>query len=159
MFRKMIVLSAVVAVAAALFGPALAAGESPEEKAIKARQGFMKLNNWSSGPIWGLLKGTSKYDEATAKKTGAALKALSGYPFADLFLPGTSKSDQPGKTRALKKIWGDMDGFGKALSNWQAAAAGLDAAAGQGEAAFMAAAAKYGETCGGCHKPYRAKDF
>ena len=152
-------LSALVAFFAAAIGSVYAGGhETPEETAIKARQGYMKLVGWSSGPIWGMLKGEVEYSADKAKQIAAELKALSQYPVAPFFVKGTSKSEQSGKTRALGKIWEDMDGFAKALGDWAAAAQALEGAASD-KGAFMAAAGKYGSTCDGCHKPYRAKDF
>ncbi len=41
-----------------------------------------------------------------------------------------------------------MAGFGKAYTDWQAAVAALGNEVGN-----------LGKTCGGCHKPYRAKEF
>ena len=159
MSRKFILLSALAAFFAAAIGTVYAGGhETPEEAAIKARQGYMKLVGWSSGPIWPLLKGEAEYNADTAKQTAAQLGALAQYQIGQFFVKGTSKSEQAGKTRALAKIWEDMAGFEKAMVNWQNAAKALEAAAGDKDA-FMAAAGKYGETCGGCHKPYRAKDF
>lgn len=159
MSKKMIFVSAVVALLTATFGSVFAADQTPEEKAIDARQGYMKLVGWSSGPIWGLLKGEMEYSDEKAKQIAAELGALAKYPVGQFFIKGTSKSEQPGKTRSLMKIWEDMAGYEKALNNWASAALALEAAAANGKDAFMAAAGKYGDTCGGCHKPYRAKEF
>ena len=61
-------------------------------------------------------------------------------------------------SRALPDIWGDAAGFGDALSAFQSAAEGLAEAARSGDmAAVDEAAAGLGRTCGGCHRPYRAR--
>ena len=61
-------------------------------------------------------------------------------------------------SRALPDIWEDAAGFGEALSAFQAAAGGLaEAARGGDMAAVDEAAAGLGRTCGGCHRPYRAR--
>ncbi len=61
-------------------------------------------------------------------------------------------------SRALPDIWEDAAGFGEALSALQGAAAGLAEAARSGDmAAVDEAAAGLGRTCGGCHRPYRAR--
>ncbi len=160
MSKKMILMSAVVAFLVAAVGSVFAAGhETPESKAVEARQGYMKLVGASSGPIWGLLKGETEYSDDLAKKIASELGALARYPVGQFFIKGTSKSEMAGKTRALMKIWEDMGGFEKALGDWASAATALEAAAAGGKDAFMAAAGKYGDTCGGCHKPYRAKDL
>ena len=61
-------------------------------------------------------------------------------------------------SRALPDIWEDAAGFGDALSAFQSAAEGLAEAARSGDmAAVDEAAAGLGRTCGGCHRPYRAR--
>ena len=61
-------------------------------------------------------------------------------------------------SRALPDIWEDAAGFGEALSALQAAADGLAEAARAGDmAAVGEAAAGLGRTCGGCHRPFRAR--
>lgn len=61
-------------------------------------------------------------------------------------------------SRALPDIWEDAAGFGEALSAFQSAADGLADAARAGDMATVdEAAASLGRTCGGCHRPYRAR--
>ena len=61
-------------------------------------------------------------------------------------------------SRALPEIWSDAAGFGEALSAFQSAADALAEAAGAGDMAAVGdAAAALGRTCGGCHRPYRAR--
>ena len=73
---------------------------------------------------------------------------------ADIFPEG---SDGEG-SRALPEIWADAAGFGEALSAFQTAADGLAEAARAGDMAAVGdAAAGLGRTCGGCHRPFRAR--
>lgn len=73
---------------------------------------------------------------------------------SDIFPEG---SDGDG-SRALPDIWNDAAGFGEALSAFQSAADALAQAAQGGDMAAVGdAAAGLGRTCGGCHRPYRAR--
>jgi cytochrome c556 len=76
-----------------------------------------------------------------------------------LFLPGTSKADRPGKTVAKAEIWQDRARFETAFDDMQAAVAALGDVAGDGQPALAAAVGNLGKACGGCHKPFRAKEF
>lgn len=61
-------------------------------------------------------------------------------------------------SRALPDIWEDAAGFGEALSAFQSAADALAEAARAGDMAAVGdAAAGLGRTCGGCHRPFRAR--
>ena len=157
--RNLKILSAVALTSAVLLAPTIAATQDNESKAIATRQGYMKLVLWEAGPLFGMAKGNMAYDAAAAMAHAAKLKTISQYPVGGLFLPGTSKVDRPGKTRALPKIWEDMKGFDKAFTDWQKAVAALGDQVGKGQPALAAAVGELGKSCGNCHKPYRAKEF
>jgi cytochrome c556 len=127
--------------------------------AIATRQGFMKLVVWEAGPLFGMAKGDIAYDAEAARTHAANLKALYQYPYTGLFLPGTSKADRPGKTVAKAEIWQDWARFETAFDDMQAAVAALGDVAGDGQPALAAAVGNLGKACGGCHKPFRAKEF
>ena len=159
MSRSMKLLGAVVALIAVVFVPTVAMTGGHAGKIIDARRGYMKLVGWESGPLFGMAKGEVEYNAEVATTNAANLKHLTQYTIAALFIPGTSNEEEKGKTRALKKIWDDPDGFKKALDDWIAAVDALQAAAGNGKDALAAAVGGLGKSCGGCHKPYRAEDF
>ena len=147
---------------AVFFVPTIAmAQDKPdtEAKAIAIRQGYMKLVVWEAGPLFGMAKGKVSYDADAAKTHAANLKIISQYPVAGLFMSGTSNADRPGKTRAQPKIWEDMNEFAKAFTDFQGAVAALGNEVGNGQPALAAAVGALGKTCGGCHKPFRAKEF
>ena len=155
-------LTGIIALSSALFlTPTLAMAQDDDAaaKSIAARQGFMKVVLWDAGPLFGMAKGEVAYDAAKAQANAANLKALTDYAYSGLFLEGSSKDDRPGKTRALAKIWSDMGGFEKAYDDFRTAVAALADQAGNGQAALAAAVGEMGKSCGGCHKPYRAKEF
>ena len=155
--RNLGVLGALAFCFAVSLVPTAAMSQDAGEKAIATRQGYMKLVLWEAGPLFGMAKGEMAYDAGAAKAHAANLKTISEYPVGGLFLSGTSTADRPGKTRALPKIWEDMNGFGKALTDWQAAVATLGGEVGKGQPALAAAVGELGKSCGGCHKPYREK--
>lgn len=129
------------------------------EGAIWARQGFMNLVQWEAGPLFGMAKGDIAYDAGAAQQHAARLKLLYEYPYTDLFLPGTSKADRPGKTRALPKIWEDRDQFEQFFREVRARVDALVEQAGNGQQALTAAVSAMGKACGNCHNSFRAKEY
>ena len=162
MSRNRKILSAVAVCSAVLLGSMIAVTQSQadtEDKAIATRQGYMKLVVWEAGPLFGMAKGEIAYDAEAATTHAANLKAISQYPVTGLFLAGTSKADRPGKTRAKADIWQDRAKVEAAFDDWRAAVAALAEVAGDGQPALAAAVGDLGKSCGGCHKPFRHKDF
>jgi cytochrome c556 len=158
-FRNLKKLSAIALCSAVLFVPTVAmTQDNADAKAIATRQGYMKLVVWEAGPLFGMAKGDMAYDAEAAKTHAANLKIISQYPVGGLFWPDTSSENYPGKTRALPKIWEDQAGFSKALTEWQAAVETVNSEAGNGQPALAAAIGELGKSCGGCHKPFRAKE-
>ena len=160
-FSKNLATLSAIAICSAIFlvptASILQAKPDKEDKAIATRQGYMKLVVWEAGPLFGMAKGKMDYNADKAKVHAANLKALAQYPVEGLFISGTSNTDRPGKTRTLPAAWKDSAGFKKAFSDWRAAIDGLVAAAGNGKAALGPAVGALGKSCGGCHKPFRAK--
>ena len=162
MSRNRKILSIVAVCSAVLLGPtnAVTLGQpDPGAKAIETRQGYMKLVVWEAGPLFDMAKGEIAYDADAASAHAANLKAISQYPYTGLFIDGTSKADRPGKTRAMADIWQDQARFETAFNDWQAAVAALADAVGGGQPALAAAVSGLGKSCGGCHKPFKAKEF
>ena len=155
-------LSVVALCSAVLLAPTIAVTKDKPDagaRAITARQGLMQVVSWEAGPLFGMAKGEMAYDAEAATASAANLNALSQYTFPGLFLPGTSKADRPGKTRALADIWAEPGKFEKAFGDFRAAIAVVANEAGNGQEALTAAVGSLGKSCGGCHKPFRAKDF
>ena len=129
------------------------------EDAVNARRGYFRIVLFNFGPLAGMAKGEVDYDAKKAAHLAEHLAQIAEYPVGEFFVEGTSNEDMAGKTRAMKKIWADPDGFGKAYEALKAATATLADAAGKGKSELTAAVGDVGKACGGCHKPYRAKDF
>lgn len=79
---------------------------------------------------------------------------------ATLFPAGSDQPQgkDPGQTMAKPEIWQDPDDFAAKIKAFQEEAAMFNTAVAGGDmAAIKAEFEKLGETCGGCHKTYRAK--
>ncbi len=161
MSRNRNILSVVAVCSMVLLGPTIAVTQDqpdPGAKAIATRQGYMKLVVWEAGPLFGMAKGDIAYDAEAASTHAANLKAISQYPVTGLFLPGTSQADRPGKSCALAEIWEDTAKLEQAFEDFGTAIAALADVASDGQPALAAAVGGMGKACGGCHKPFRAKD-
>jgi len=98
-----------------------------------------------------LVRGTFDAGEA---QTRAGVIAEVAERMPDLF-----ENRNPGENnnRAKPEIWDDWDGFSARIDQFRAASAELVAAAESGEAAAVGAALNgVGQSCSGCHRPYRA---
>jgi len=158
--RPFQVLSVLTICSAIFLVPIIALSQSTpdkEDKAIAARQGYMKLVGWESEPLFGMAKGDIEYDADMAKTNAANLKALAQYSMGQFFLPGTSSVDRP-KSRTLPAAWTDRPTMGKAHRQWITAIDGVVDAAGKGQSELATAVGELGKSCGVCHKPFRADD-
>ena len=140
----------VVAMSAGI-GSASADGHS--ENVIKYRQAVMSAIGGHTGAIAAVVKGEVEF---TGHVQGHAdsLAAMAG-TIVDMFPEGTESGAE---TRAKAEIWQDWDEFVEAAQAMEAATATLaEAAAGGDMAAIGAAFGDVGKSCGGCHRPFRAR--
>ncbi len=144
---------AAVALTVSVSGFAVAQGVSlkPEE-IVWARQGGMAL----TGSVTDMIKAglAAGVDVKTFEEPAAALlKWANAYPH--LFPEGTQGV---ANTKARAEIWSDRAGFDKAAAAFVTASTNLEAAAKSGDkAAFTAAFTAEGQSCGGCHRSYKAR--
>ena len=134
---------------------ALAFGAASAEpmQSIEARQAYFKALGGSMKAMGPLAK---SFDAEAAKAEAAKLEAVLATDTSTFFPAGTSDADFPGKTRAMAKIWTDMDDFAAKGKATKEAGVELIAAANAGDgAAFGAAFGKLGGTCKACHDDYR----
>lgn len=150
------VLVALVASTIGLGGVAVIAQAQDKEAAIKLRRDTMKRQGDDFKTIADYAKGEA--DQAAAQKAADDLLALNG-KIIDLFPPGTSVADFPGKTGAKPEIWKEFDKFKTLPMGLRAEEEKLAAAVKSGDkAAVGAQIANTGKNgCGGCHTPYREK--
>ncbi|MDV7340217.1 cytochrome c [Terasakiella sp. A23] len=151
---KMALLGGLLVSAAA---PALA--DKAAEDKIKARQGYYQLVKSNAGPLFGMAKGDIEYDAKVAATAANNLKTLSVLDNGHLWIPGTSKEEMPGKTRALKKIWDTYPAIGDKIGGFKKAVDALAANAGNGLDALRANVGPLGGACKACHDEFRADKF
>ena len=142
------------AAAAALVGSVALAADPMET--IKARQDYYKSLGAVMKPMAGLAK---EFDAEAAKAEAAKLEAALAVDVGPFFAPGTSDAEFPGKTRAMAKLWDNMEDAGAKGKAMHEAAAEVIAAANAGDAAaFGVAFGKLGGTCKACHDSYRVPE-
>jgi cytochrome c556 len=117
------------------------------------RQAFMKNNN--AGDAKAIKAAVEAKDYATVE---AKAKDIGGNSekIVSLFPKGSTT----GKTKATAAIWEKPDEFAKAAKNLGKAASELAAAAKAGNEAEVGVKFKaLGDTCGSCHKAFRAEKY
>jgi len=119
---------------------------------IEKRQKLMKSNSAANKAIKGAVK--SK-DYATVETKAKEIMGNADQ-VVSLFPKGSTK----GKTKATDAIWDKSDEFAAEAKKLSKAAGELAAAAKSGDEAAVTAKVKaLSGTCGGCHKPFRAKKY
>lgn len=143
--------TALVACIVAGLAPVAAVAQDPTPT-MEYRQTIMGSLNTHRGALTAILNDDVPH-EAHVLGHALSLQQLSVMA-SDIFPEG---SDGEG-SRALPGIWEDAVGFGEALSAFQGAAEALAEAARAGDMTAVGdAAAGLGRTCGGCHRPFRAR--
>lgn len=131
--------------------------QSDKEGVIKQRREAMKGMGKAMGAIKGFTEG--KTDLAQAEQ-GASTIAATAPKIPDLFPPGTSMTEFPGKTTGAKPaIWSEHDKFIAAQKNLVSMSEKLVQAVKTGDKAKIGAEfADVGKNgCGNCHNTFREK--
>jgi cytochrome c556 len=140
--------------AAALVGSVALAADPMET--VTARQDYYKSLGAVMKPMAALAK---DFDAEAAKAEAAKLETALAVDVRPLFAPGTSDAEFPGKSRAMAKLWDNMEDVGTKGKAMHEAAAEVIAAANAGDAAaFGAAFGKLGGACKACHDSYRVPE-
>lgn len=144
---------------ASLLLPTVAfAADSPEERAIEARQSLMHLRAYNVGPLVAMLKGDIPYDADRASTLASNLKAMLAMDMSSAWMKGTSNKVYPDDTRALPGIWASDSEFAQRNRNFAEAVKKLAAVAGDGMGALAPAAKNLLQACKACHDDYREED-
>ncbi len=133
--------------------------KDPVEKAIKARQSYFQLVSFNAGPLFGMAKGNVAYDAKKAQEFANNLLALTSLKNGAMWPKGSDNVAKKGKTRALPAIWESNSKIGDASKAFKTAVTELAGVAGNGADALKSKVGALGASCGGCHKPFRAKEF
>jgi len=129
--------------------------ESPAYQAYEYRHSLMTLVGNRFGIVRGMAQGQVPVDNARFTKAALDLATLStmareGFPEGSGGVPGS---------RALADIWNNAADFENKLQDFEAAASALaDLAESGGFAAAQSSVDALAQSCGGCHRPYRAEE-
>ena len=135
-------------------GAAAPADDSPEYQAFQFRDGAMHALAWKVGKLRAMAGGDIPVDNAAALKHARDTAALAGM-LADGFIPNSIVKG----SLALPEIWMNFSDFQQKANDLQTAATALaDAAQANGFEASKGMVQAVGQSCGGCHRPYRKRD-
>lgn len=135
-------------------GAAAPVDDSPEYQAFQFRDGMMHALAWKVGKLRGMAQGDIPVDNAAALKHARDTAALAGM-LADGFIPNSIVKG----SLALPDIWKNFSDFQQKANDLQTAATALaDATQANGFEASKGMVQAVGQSCGGCHRPYRKRD-
>jgi cytochrome c556 len=129
------------------------ADDSPEYQAFEFRDGVMHGLAWKVGKLRAMSQGEIPVDNAVALKNARDTAALAGM-LADGFIPDSVVKG----SLALPDIWKNFADFQQKANDLQTAATALaDATQANGFEASKGMIKAVGDSCGGCHRPYRKR--
>lgn len=150
---KIAKIACAVALAGVIITPAQAA--TPEEKAVKSRQGYMQISALNIGILAAMVKGKAEYNAAEAQIAADNLKLISQIDMTSMWREGTSNTKKKMKTKALPEIWEADSKIVEKANDFAKASSDIAAVAGEGLEPLKSKFAALGKTCKGCHKSYR----
>lgn len=129
------------------------------ESIIKARQGYYQMLSHNARPLFAMANGGLAYDPAKAITAANNLKNLATLENGSLWLPGSSKMELPGQTRAKIKIWENYSAFVEKGEAFTKVVRQTAVIAGNGLNALRSKVGSLGGACKACHNDFRAKKF
>lgn len=127
--------------------------DTPEGAAFQYRQAVMQSIAYKVGQARGMAQGEIPVDEAAFAKHASDVATLAGM-ITEGFIPNSAVAG----SAALPEIWTNMPDFQQKAADLQNAAQSLaTAASSQGFEAAKGMVQAVGQTCGGCHRPYRQR--
>jgi len=144
-------LAATLAVALLMSTTATVAENSFEQE-IEYRQGVMSILSWNMKHLGGMLKGKQPYDAEKIKTHAADIASV-----ASLNIMAGFPEDSTGEdSSALEDIWMDFETFEEKMDDFKKAADAMNMAAQSGDKGAVATAmGPLGDSCKGCHKPFK----
>jgi cytochrome c556 len=129
------------------------ADETPESAAFQYRRAVMQSIAYKVGQARGMAQGEIPVDEAAFRKHASDVVTLAGM-IPEGFIPNSAVEG----SAALPEVWTNMPDFQAKAMDLQTAAQSLATAAQQnGFEAAKGMVQAVGESCGGCHRPYRRR--
>lgn len=128
--------------------------DSPEAQAFRFRDAVMTIVAQKMVPLGGMARGEIPVDEELFTKTASDIATMAGMT-TEGFMP----QGIPAGSRSMPEIWDNWSDFEqKAQDFQQAAQAVADAAESGGFQAAQGLVQPLAQTCGGCHRSYRAPE-
>lgn len=125
---------------------------SEYEAEIDYRQGVMDILSYNAKQIGAMLKGNKPYDAEKIKTHAADIASVASLDILAGFPEDSTSAD----SSALEDIWLDFGTFKEKLNDFEVAAANLNkAAAGGDRGAIGQAMGALGDSCKGCHRPFK----
>ena len=147
---------AAVSIAALAVAGSVWAGGHVGNPSVKARKSHMQLYAFNLGKLGAMAKGEAEYNADAASAAANNLATLSTLSQAGYWSPGTSNAELGEETRALPGLWESGSKAREIGGQMGEAVAQLASVAGNGQEGLGAAVGAVGQTCGACHKAYRA---
>jgi cytochrome c556 len=127
--------------------------DTPEGAAFQYRRSVMQSIAYKVGQIRGIADGSIPGDQATFVKHANDVAVL-GSMIPEGFIPNSAVEG----SAALPEIWTNNSDFQAKAADLQNAAQALaTAASSQGFEAAKGMVQAVGQSCGGCHRPYRRR--
>jgi cytochrome c556 len=134
-------------------GGAAAVDDSPEGQAVTFRQANMEAIAYKVGRARAMAMGEIPVDEAAFAKHASDVVTLAGM-IVEGFIPNSATAN----SAALPEVWTNMADFQQKAADLQNAAQALATAAStQGFESAKGMVQAVGQSCGGCHRPYRQR--
>jgi cytochrome c556 len=135
-------------------GTAAEAEDTPEMAAFHYREALMETIAYKVAQARGMAQGEIPVDAAAFAKHASDVATLAGM-IVEGFIPNSAVEG----SAALPEVWTNMADFQAKATDLQNAAQALaDAAAQNGFEAAKGMVQAVGQTCGGCHRPYRRRE-
>ena len=127
--------------------------DTPEGAAFQYRRAVMQSIAYKVGQARGMAQGEIPVDAAAFTKHASDVATLAGM-IVEGFIPNSAVEG----SAALPDVWTNMPDFQAKAADLQNAAQALATAAqSQGFEAAKGMVQAVGQTCGGCHRPYRRR--
>lgn len=134
-------------------GGQAATDDTPEGQAVAFRQALMETVAYKVGQARAMASGEIPADNTAFAKHASDIATLAGM-ITEGFIPNSGTAN----SAALPDVWTNNADFQAKAADFQNAAAALATAASQqGFEAAKGMVQAVGQTCGGCHRPYRRR--
>lgn len=124
---------------------------------VETRHGLMMQMAADVGKMGAMVKGDAPYDAAVAAKAAANVAAIASVISMDQF-PAGSETGASADSFAKPDIWATPQDFQAKITDLNAAAEALKAAAGTDPDSLKTGITALGKACGACHSAYRQSE-